>query len=126
MATQAMGAPALRGLTLAVHDFAAMRDFYSAICGIEWEEISLAPGANILRAQWGGLTIQLCPAAVAGVTASDFRHQLRFAVPDLAAALAAGKANGGRLHGELIETDEMRLAAMRDPDGNTLELIEER
>ena len=116
----------LSGMTIAVHDYDAMRDFYAAVCCIEWMEVELAPGMSILRVELAGLMIQLCPASVAGVTAGDFRHQLRFVVGDLAAAIVAGEAEGGQLHGERVETETMRYAAMRDPDGNTLELIEER
>ena len=116
----------LSGMTLAVHDFDAMREFYAAVCGIEWVELELAPGMSILRAELAGLTIQLCPASVAGVTAGDFRHQLRFTVGDLAVAIVAAEAKGGQLHGERVETETMRHVALRDPDGNTLELIEER
>ena len=116
----------LSGVTLAVHHFDAMRAFYAAIFGVEWEEVELAPGIRILRLSLAGMTVQLCAASVAGVSAADFRHQLRFTVADLAAAIAAGEENGGQLHSEPVETADMRFAAMRDPDGNTLELEEKR
>ena len=116
----------LSGLTLAVHNFAAMRDFYAALLGLTWEETQLAARVVILQGELAGLTLQLCPASVAGVAAADFRHQLRFTVPDLDAALAAGIANGGEQYGELQETESSRLIALRDPDGNTLELEAKR
>ena len=116
----------LSGFTIAVHHFDAMRAFYAAIFGMDWEEVELAPGICILRLSLSGMTIQLCAASVAGVTAADFRHQLRFTVADLGAAIAAGEAHGGQLHSEPVETTDMRFAAMRDPDGNTLELEEKR
>lgn len=121
-----MAMPLLSGVTIAVHRWDAMQEFYTAMLGLEWEEVELAPGVRILRARCEGATIQLCLASVAGVSATDFRHQLRFTVSDLAAALAAGEAQGGQLQGEMVEHDRQRFAAMRDPDGNTLELVEER
>lgn len=116
----------LSGFTIAVHHFDAMRAFYAAIFREEWEEVELAPGIRILRMSLAGMTIQLCAASVAGVTAADFRHQLRFTVADLQAAIATGLAHGGQLHSEPVETADMRFAALRDPDGNTLELEENR
>ncbi|MCY3835820.1 MAG: VOC family protein [Anaerolineaceae bacterium] len=118
--------PSLSGVTIAVRRWDAMRAFYAATLGLEWEEVELAPGVRILRACCGNAVIQLCLASVAGVSATDFRHQLRFTVPDLVAALAAGEAQGGRLQGEPVEQDGQRFAALRDPDDNTLELVQER
>ena len=116
----------LSGITLAAHQHDAMRAFYAALFGEEWEEVELAPGIRILRLTLAGLTIQLCAASVAGVPAADFRHQLRFTVADLGAAIETGLAHGGQLHSEPVTTEDLRFAALRDPDGNTLELEERR
>ena len=68
--------------------------------------------------------LQLCPNDIANVVAEQNRHQLRFQVADLDAMLARVQAAGGALHGDMTQEGGKRLAAVEDPDGNTLELIE--
>lgn len=114
---------ALTDMTLVATDVPAMVAFYNAVF-----EAGLTPraafGATLYRGTLGGVGLQLCPNEVAGVVAEQNRHQLRFRVRNLDTMLARVRAAGGVLRGEISQEAGQRLAAVVDPDGNTLELIE--
>lgn len=52
-------------------------------------------------------------------------HQLGFRVPDVKAVIALATQHGGRQEGEMIRDGDKIQAAIRDPDGNTIELYSE-
>jgi catechol 2,3-dioxygenase-like lactoylglutathione lyase family enzyme len=52
-------------------------------------------------------------------------HQLGFVVPDVEAVIALALQHGGREEGKLIRKEGRIEAAVRDPDGNTIELYSE-
>jgi len=114
---------ALTDMTLVATDVPAMVAFYNSVFESDLKPWS-AFGATLYRGTLGGVGLQLCPNEVAGVVAEQNRHQLRFQVPNLDAMLARVQAAGGALHGDLTQEGNKRLAAVEDPDGNTLELIE--
>jgi predicted enzyme related to lactoylglutathione lyase len=113
----------LTDMTLVATDVPAMVAFYNAVF-----EAGLTPraafGATLYQGNLGGVGLQVCPNAVAGVVAEQNRHQLRFQVTDLDAVLARVQAAGGALHSAISQEAGRRLAAVVDPDGNTIELIE--
>jgi catechol 2,3-dioxygenase-like lactoylglutathione lyase family enzyme len=57
---------------------------------------------------------------------ADFKnypvHQLGFVVPDVEAVIALALQHGGREERTLIRREGRIEAAVRDPDGNTIEL----
>jgi predicted enzyme related to lactoylglutathione lyase len=113
----------LTDLTLAATDMAGMVAFYNALFKAELQPVR-AYGTTLYRGRLGRLGLLLCPNEIAGVEAEQNRHQLRFRAAQFEQALAQAKAAGGTLRGEVMGEVGKRLAAVVDPDGNTLELSE--
>jgi predicted enzyme related to lactoylglutathione lyase len=114
---------ALTDLTLATTDTPGMVAFYNAVFDAGLEPVA-AYGTTLYRGRLAGLGLLLCPNEIAGVDAQQNRHQLRFHVARLDEVIARAQATGGSLKGEIGEDRGRRLAAVVDPDGNTMELVE--
>jgi predicted enzyme related to lactoylglutathione lyase len=112
-------------ITIAVADLAKMKGFYGRALGIEFTDIDMQ-GAKLAVAKLGALEILLCPKQLAGITATENTVQLRFVVADVKAAHAAAVAAGGASIAEPQDGGGRLTSAVRDPDGNSLELIERR
>lgn len=69
-----------------------------------------------------GVPLVICPNEIAGVEAEQSRHQLAFRVADLAAILSQVESAGGNI--ETPKSDSLTQAILRDPDGNTVEVIQ--
>jgi catechol 2,3-dioxygenase-like lactoylglutathione lyase family enzyme len=110
-------------MTIAASDVPAMVGFYSALLGIRFGEHALG-GHTLHVARWAGVELLILPRHVAEVHARDNTIQLRFRVPNVATALRDGVLADGVALGEPEEIAGLRMAAMRDPDGNTLELAQ--
>lgn len=81
-----------------------------------------------IRSQFGeanGTTLKFVPIR----DEADFNnyrvHQLGFIVPDVEAVIALALQHGGRQEGKVIWNAGKAQAAVRDPDGNTIELYSE-
>src|SRR5215208_253541 len=101
-----------------------MLNFYSQAFGIEFREV----GTYGIRSQFGevnGITLKFVPIR----DEADFTgfpvHQLGFTVPDVEAVVALALQYGGRQEGKTLRTGSKVQAAVRDPDGNTIELYSE-
>jgi catechol 2,3-dioxygenase-like lactoylglutathione lyase family enzyme len=78
-----------------------------------------------IHSQFGeldGITLKFVPIR----DEADFKnfpvHQLGFTVADVEAVIALALQHGGREEGKVIRKGERTEAAVRDPDGNTIEL----
>jgi catechol 2,3-dioxygenase-like lactoylglutathione lyase family enzyme len=98
-----------------------MVSFYSEASDIRFREVETFG----LRCQFGeidGITFKLVPLR----DTVDFEgyplHQLGFHVPDVAAVVDLAQRHGGRAEGDIRREGETTHAAVRDPDGNTIEL----
>ena len=115
----------LASLAIRVHHMDAMRAFYEDALGASFKEVNLG-GMICLFGDAGGLEVKLVPLR----DDADFEefplHQPGFVVDDVDRVIAAATRHGGRQEGDLHETDQGRHAAVRDPDGNTIELYERR
>ncbi len=69
------------------------------------------------------MDLLLCPNEIAEVDARQNRHQFRLAVENLDAFAARIAASNGDIINEGIEVGR-KILGVRDPDGNTYELIE--
>ena len=100
----------------------AMLAFYREAFGVRFREVDTGGG---LRSQFGelnGLTLKLVPIRDT-VEFEDFPiHQPGFEVVDVEAVLAAARKHGGRVQDAPRVRDGRWQPAVRDPDGNTLEL----
>jgi catechol 2,3-dioxygenase-like lactoylglutathione lyase family enzyme len=109
----------ITSITLAAHDAAAAADFYNAVFDAGLSAFA-AYGATLYRGHLGGVRLVICPNTIAGVRAEQNRHQITIQVPNLAAALEAAYASGGSVD----EGDDPQQVVVRDPDGNTIVLVE--
>ncbi len=112
-------------ITIAVDDIMAMKDFYSGTFQIEFTSVELF-GNTLYQGAKDGLTILLCPKTLAGVEADINTIQPRFVVKDVAATFRQAVASGGKSLTEIQEYDGELVAAVRDPDNNSLEFVQDK
>ncbi len=109
-------------VALRVHRMDAMVAFYSEAFGAHFREVDTSGLRSRFAELRGGITLKLVPLR----DSPDFEdfpsHQLGFQVADVGAVIEIAKLHGGRQEGEILEFDGGRHAAVRDPDGNTIEL----
>jgi predicted enzyme related to lactoylglutathione lyase len=102
----------------------AMLAFYSEAFGIQFREVMTGP----FKSQFGeldGLTLKFVPIRDEVDFDGYAIHQLGFSVPELERVISLAIQHGGRQEGEVIVNDDGRNAAIRDPDGNSVELYSE-
>jgi predicted enzyme related to lactoylglutathione lyase len=109
-----------------VHRMAAMVAFYREAFGLKFQQVETGVGRRSQFGELGDLTLKFVPIR-SGVDFVGFPiHQLGFEVPDVEAALAAAEKHGGRVLEPPRQEQERVVASVRDPDGNTLELYQNR
>lgn len=119
-ATQLLSEAALMGMTVAVVRMSAMVDFYQSVFKAEFQPVD-AHGAMMFRGRVAGLDMLLCPQELAGVRAEQGRFQLKFQVHDIHRTIDLALTNGGSLLNAPVENNGTKAAAVRDPDGNSIE-----
>jgi predicted enzyme related to lactoylglutathione lyase len=113
----------LVGITLAVNKMAPMVDFYQSVFGMNLHPIDVS-GVTLFHGKLSGVDVMLCPHEIAGINAEQNRHQLKFQVSNLSHAVNLALGNGGSLLNSVTETEGKFAAAVRDPDGNSIEFEE--
>jgi predicted enzyme related to lactoylglutathione lyase len=66
----------------------------------------------------------MCPNEVACVEARQNRHQFRFVVDDIERMIGIVALSGGESLDDLVRSEGSKSVGLRDPDGNTIELIQ--
>jgi len=119
--------PTLTRIVLAARDTDACARFYTAMLGMEFKAAPMGD-LRFYDGRLGTLAIRIFPASIAGIEAKDNRQQLGFRVTDVRATLARALAAGGTMDPgwEVISTPNGPTVALRDPDGNSVELFEGR
>ena len=114
----------ISSVAMRIANLEAMLDFYSQAFGVKFREVNTFG----ILSQFGevdGITLKFVPIR----DEADFKnypvHQLGFIVPDVEAVIALALQHGGREEGNLIRREGRIEAAVRDPDGNTIELYSE-
>ena len=114
----------ISSVAMRIANMEAMLDFYSQAFGVKFREVNTFG----ILSQFGevdGITLKFVPIR----DEADFKnypvHQLGFVVPDVEAVIALALQHGGREEGTLIRKEGRIEAAVRDPDGNTIELYSE-
>lgn len=116
----------IEGMTIAITNMEKMLDFYSNIFHIQFHEKEMY-GAKLYEGQWGNLKLLFCPAALAGNTATQNRHQFDILVADLPALVERAKKFGGTPMGNIDKNEVFWSVGIYDPDNNSLvfkELLE--
>ena len=114
----------ISSVAMRVANLTAMLDFYSQAFGVKFREVDTY-GIHSQFGEVNGITLKFVPIR----DEADFKnfpvHQLGFVVPDVEAVIALALQHGGREEGKLIRNGTRTEGAVRDPDGNTIELYSE-
>ena len=111
----------LTQMTLATTRTTEMVKFYDTLFGTALQAREVY-GTTLYRGSLAGIPLIICPNEIAGVQAEQSRHQLTFRVVDLSYLLQNVELAGGII--ETQATDSLTRTILRDPDGNTLEVIQ--
>jgi catechol 2,3-dioxygenase-like lactoylglutathione lyase family enzyme len=108
-----------------VHKMPEMEAFYAEAFGVKFRTVETGPFRSRFG-ELGRLTLKLVPIR----SETDFEgfpvHQLGFEVDDVEAVIAAATRHGGRVQDAPQRAEGRVHAAVRDPDGNTIELYGRR
>lgn len=120
---------------LGADDVVALAKFYDTAFGLKEidrvgnppTEIIMRYGATVAEAKAGSSPEFLLQKREAGAADDSMMHAI-FRVSDIAAAVAAAKAAGAKMDGDVatvpIGGTPIKIAMLTDPDGNALELME--
>ena len=111
----------LTTLAYRVHAMDRMVAFYSEAFGARFTEVD----TGTIRSRFGragGVTLKFVPIREAADFTGFAVHQPGFTVADVHAVIRIAEKHGGRVHDQPVQRDGRLQAAIRDPDGNTVEL----
>ena len=120
---------------LGAKDAGALAKFYETTFGLKEidhvgtpaTEVIMRYGATVAAAKAGNSPEFLVAKREPGDTAGSLAHAI-FHVSDIAATVAAAKAAGATMKGDVasvpIGGTPIKIATLTDPDGNVLELME--
>ena len=111
----------LQSVAMRVYNMDAMLAFYSQAFGIHFHEVVTGPFKSQFG-EMGDLTLKFVPIREEVDFDGYAVHQLGFTVSNIEAIVALAIQHGGRQEGEVSVKDGGLHAAVRDPDGNTIEL----
>jgi predicted enzyme related to lactoylglutathione lyase len=121
-----LGRPHLMTVAYRVHRMSAMLAFYREAFGVEFQEVDVGRGLRAQFGELGGRVLKFVPIRE-DVDFEGFPiHQIGLEVPDAEAVLAAAQHYGGRVLERTRREGGRLVASVRDPDGNTLELYQNR
>lgn len=110
-------------VTIAVSSMPAMVEFYEALLDSKFDAVEMFEN-TLYRTDCEGVEFLFCPKELAGVEAAINTVQLRLIVEDVQAAFERAMAAGGRSISEPAVIEDRQLAGLRDPDNNSIELID--
>lgn len=134
-AMQARAETTVMAVRLGADDVVALAKFYETAFGLKEidrvgepaTEIIMRYGATVAEAKAGSSPEFLLQKREAGAAEDSMMHAI-FRVSDIAAAVAAAKAAGAKMDGDVatvpIGGSPIKIAMLADPDGNALELME--
>lgn len=110
-------------IAIATEKMSAMQNFYDQVFAAQFQGMNTEAG-TFYQGQIGGLALTLVPNSLARVEAKQNRQQLSFLVENIEETLKKATDAGGQQQGEVLSAPEGRLAAVTDPDGNTIEFLQ--
>lgn len=114
---------AVRSVALRVHHVEKMEAFYSEAFGVVFRDVETF-GIRSRFGELGGVTLKLVPIRD-GVDFEGYPDvQLGLEVSDLERVLRLAERHGGRQEGSVRQSEGRLHGAVRDPDGNTIELYQ--
>jgi|SRR5687767_4476884 catechol 2,3-dioxygenase-like lactoylglutathione lyase family enzyme len=116
--------PNISSVAMRVNNLDEMVAFYTEAFQVRFREVNTY-GILSRFGEVDGITLKLVPIRESADFTGFPVHQLGFAVPDVEAVIALALQHGGRQEGEIIRNGGKIQAALRDPDGNTIELYSE-
>ena len=126
---------AVLAVRLGAKDVVALAKFYDAAFGLKEidrvgqppTEIIMRYGATVSAAKAGSSPEFLVQRREPGAGKDPMHHAI-FRVSDLAATVAAAKAAGAKMDGDVVTVPigdmPVKIAMLVDPDGNALEIME--
>lgn len=133
--TLAQADATVMAVRLGANDVVALAKFYDAAFGLKEidrvgepaTEIIMRYGATIAAAKAGTSPEFLVQRREPGAGKDTMAHAI-FRVSDIAASVAAAKAAGAKMEGDVVTVPiggmPVKIAMMQDPDGNALEIME--
>ncbi len=133
--TLAQADATVMAVRLGANDVVALAKFYDAAFGLKEidrvgdpaTEIIMRYGATVAAAKTGTSPEFLVQRREPGVGKDTMAHAI-FRVSDIAASVAAAKAAGATMEGDVVTVPiggmPVKIAMMQDPDGNVLEIME--
>lgn len=109
-------------ITIATTRMSAMARFYNDVFHAGMKELDIG-GVTMQRGYVAGLELLLCPNEISKVKADRNRHVLRVRVGDFDDVLRRVRGSGGRVEAAPVMMSGQRIVSVRDPDGNTIEII---
>lgn len=109
-------------ITVATTRMNAMVRFYNDVFHARMKEVDIG-GVTMQMGYVAGLELLLCPNQVSKVKADLNRHMVRVRVGDFDDVLKRVRGSGGSVDAAPIMTSGERIVAVRDPDGNTIEIV---
>ena len=114
----------LVGLTIAAINMTRMVRFYNAVFDAGLKATVHIGDEQFYAGTFCGMKVTFCPNTIAGVIAEQNRQQFRFQVTDIHAVMETGIANHGSEINPIEEYKGAKVASLADPDGNTIEFVE--
>ena len=114
----------LTTIAIRAYHLGAMVAFYTEAFGASFREVDTF-GIKSQFGEMGSITLKLVPIRE-GVDFEDYpSHQLGLEVSSVEDVIKLAVKHGGRQEGDVHTTEAGKMhAAVRDPDGNTIELYE--
>src|SRR5689334_4600113 len=111
----------IASLALRVHNMDAMVAFYSEAFQVQFTEVNIS-GLSSKFGDLNGITLKFVPIR----DEADFEnypiHQIGITVPNVEKVIEIAIKHGGKQEGSLTRKHGSTQGAVRDPDGNTIEL----
>lgn len=110
-------------ITFAVGKMEEMVAFYTGMFDMKFKSFD-AYESTLYTGKLGDMELLFCPKEVARVDAKINTIQPRFVVQDVENAFKTGLEKGGTAITEPQLFEGAKIASLRDPDGNSVELIQ--